>query len=153
MPFNFNVENLSTLFQPEETTVISFMSLSKCNYVLSHFSSVQLLATLWTIAHQAPLSTGFPRQEYWPPPVDLPDPGIELTPLMSPALAGRLFTTRATWEAYQGVNRILEVTHNSIRTQGGICWAKSASTGWMRGRRRERIPRYKWGQAETAAVR
>ena len=55
-----------------------------------------------------------------PPPVDLPDPGIELTPLMSPALAGRFFTTRATWEAYQGVNRILEVSHNSVRTQGGI---------------------------------
>ena len=32
-------------------------------------------------------------------PVDLPDPGIELVSLMSPALAGRVFTTRATWEA------------------------------------------------------
>ena len=32
---------------------------------LSHFSSVQLCATLWTAAHQAPLSTGFSRQEYW----------------------------------------------------------------------------------------
>ena len=46
------------------------------------------LATLWTVAHQAPLSMGFPRQEYWsglpfPPPGDLPHPGIELT---SPAL-------------------------------------------------------------------
>ena len=40
------------------------------------------LATLWTIAHQVPLCTGFPRQEYWsglphPPPRDLPDPGIK----------------------------------------------------------------------------
>jgi len=40
-------------------------------------------ATLWTAAHQAPLSMGFSRQEYWsglprPPPGDLPDPGIEL---------------------------------------------------------------------------
>ena len=39
-------------------------------------------ATLWTVARQAPLSMGFPRQEYWsglpcPPPGDLPDPGIE----------------------------------------------------------------------------
>ena len=38
--------------------------------------------TLWTVAHQAPLSMGFPRQEYWsglpfPSPVDLPDPGIK----------------------------------------------------------------------------
>ena len=52
-------------------------------------------ATLWTIDPQAPLSMGFPRQEYWsglpfPPPGDLPDPRIETA---SPALAGRFFTT------------------------------------------------------------
>ena len=46
-------------------------------------SRVQLFVTPWTVAHQAPLSTGFPRQEYWngllcPSPRDLPDPGIEL---------------------------------------------------------------------------
>ena len=39
-------------------------------------------ATLWTVAHQAPLSMGFARHEYWsglpfPPPGDLPNPGIE----------------------------------------------------------------------------
>ena len=34
----------------------------------------------------------------YPSPRDLPDPGIELVSLMSPALAGRLFATRATWE-------------------------------------------------------
>ena len=44
------------------------------------------------------------RQEYWsglscPPPGDLPDPGIKPTSLMSPALAGRFFTTSASWEA------------------------------------------------------
>ena len=42
------------------------------------------LATTWTVAHQAPLSKRFSRQEYWrglpfPSPGDLPDPGIELT--------------------------------------------------------------------------
>ena len=46
-----------------------------CACVLSHFSHVQLLVTLWTEAHQVPLSMGFSRQEYWsglpcPPPVD-----------------------------------------------------------------------------------
>ena len=61
-------------------------------------SSVQLFATPWTVAHQAPLSLGFSRQEYWsglpfPPPGDLPDPGIELMSPVSPALAGRFFTT------------------------------------------------------------
>ena len=50
--------------------------------MLSRFSRVRLSATLWTVAHQAPLSMGFSRQEYWsglpcPPPGDLPDPGIE----------------------------------------------------------------------------
>ena len=43
---------------------------------------VRLFATPWTVAYQAPLSMGFSRQEYWsglpfPPPGDLPDPGIE----------------------------------------------------------------------------
>ena len=43
---------------------------------------VRLLATPWTVAHQTPLSMGFPRQEYWsglpfPSPGDLPDPGIK----------------------------------------------------------------------------
>ena len=49
------------------------------------------------IAHQAPRSMGISRQEYWvelpfPPPGDLPDPGIEPMFLASPALAGGFFT-------------------------------------------------------------
>ena len=73
--------------------------------VLSCFSQVRLFATLWTEAHQASLSKGFSRQEYWsrlpgPPPQDLPKPGTKTTSLTSPALAGRLFTTSATWEAH-----------------------------------------------------
>ena len=57
-----------------------------------------------TVAHQAPLFMGFSRQEYWsslpfPTSSDLPNPGIEPTSLRSPALAGRFFTTRTTWEA------------------------------------------------------
>jgi len=72
--------------------------------VLSQFSRVQLFATLWTVAHQAPLSMGFSRQEYWsglpfPPLGDLPNPGIKSMCLMSPALAEGFFTTSATWEA------------------------------------------------------
>ena len=55
------------------------------------------------IAHQAPLSMGFSRQEYWsgllcPPPGDLPDPGIEPTSPASPALAGGLFTSERPGE-------------------------------------------------------
>ena len=50
------------------------------------------------IGHQAPLSVVFSRQEY-PPSGDLPNSGNALTFLKSPALAGRFFTTSATWEA------------------------------------------------------
>ena len=53
--------------------------------MLSHFSHVQLFATLHTVTHQAPLFMGFSRQKYWsglpwPPPGDLPNPGIKPVP-------------------------------------------------------------------------
>ena len=55
--------------------------------------------TPWTVAHQAPLSMGFSRQEYWsglpcPSPENLPDPG------MDPSIAGGFFTSWATKEAH-----------------------------------------------------
>ena len=57
------------------------------NHVKS-LSCVRLFVTPWTVARQASLSMGFSKQEYWsglpfPPPGDLPDPGIKL---WSPAL-------------------------------------------------------------------
>ena len=53
-----------------------------CVCILSCVSRVQLFATPWTVACQAPLSKGFSRQEYWsrlpcPSPGDPPDPGIK----------------------------------------------------------------------------
>ena len=59
---------------------------------------MRLVVTPWTVAHQAPLSMGFSRQEYWSglpfhSPGNLPDPEIKPASLMSPALAGRFFTT------------------------------------------------------------
>ena len=61
-------------------------------------NSVRLSATLRMVARQAPLSMGFSRQEYWsglpfPPPGDLPDPGIEPASPVSLALAGGFLTT------------------------------------------------------------
>ena len=58
------------------------------------------------VASQAPPSMGFSQQEYWsvmpfPPPGDLPDPGIEPASFTSPALAGGFFTTSATWDALE----------------------------------------------------
>ena len=59
--------------------------------LLSHLSRVWLSVTPWTADCQAPLSTGFSRQEYWsglpfPPPGNLPDPGIKPASLASSAL-------------------------------------------------------------------
>ena len=64
--------------------------------VPSCFSQVRLFVTLWTVAHQALLSVGFSREEYWsglpcPPPGILLNPGIRTASLMSHALAGRFF--------------------------------------------------------------
>ena len=74
-----------------------------CACTLSCFSCVQLVVTPWTVARQAPLSMEFSRQEYWnglpfPSPGDLPDLGIKPISFISPALAGRFFTTSTTWE-------------------------------------------------------
>ena len=65
-----------------------------CLFMLS-CSVISDSAILWIVASQAPLSMGFPRQEYWsgllfPTPGNLPTPGMEHTP---PALAGGFFTT------------------------------------------------------------
>ena len=67
------------------------------------FSHVWLFATPWIVACQPPLSMRFSRQEHWrglpcPAPEDLPDPGIEPESSASSALAGRFFSTSATWE-------------------------------------------------------
>ena len=74
--------------------------------MLSHFS-VSNFATLWPAALQAPLYVGVPRKEYWsmlpfPSLGDLPNPGTEPVSPASLVLAGRFFTTSATWEAHFG---------------------------------------------------
>ena len=66
--------------QEKEITIINTY---RCNIKLVKLlGHVRLFATPWTVAHQAPPSMGFSRQEYWsgwpfPSPGDLPDPGIE----------------------------------------------------------------------------
>ena len=70
--------------------VFSLVELCVCVCVCV-LSGVQFSVIPWTVAHQAPLSMGFPRQEYWsglpcPPPGDLLDPGIKSMSPKSPAL-------------------------------------------------------------------
>ena len=81
---------------------ISYLVLFCC---LVNKSYPSLLWFPWTVAYQAPLSMGFPRPEYWnglpfPPPGDLPDPEMELTSPVTPALAGGFFTTEPTGKPY-----------------------------------------------------
>ena len=77
---------MSTFPDPErlQSTVL-------CCAVLSRFSCVRLFETLWTVTRQAPLFMGFFRQDYWSglpclSPGNLPDPGIEPTSPVAPAL-------------------------------------------------------------------
>ena len=104
---NISCENMtftSSYFSAGQLSPVSLYSGgSVC--MLSCFSCARLFATPWTVAYQAPLSLGFSRQEYWsglpcPSPGDLPNPGIEAGSLVSLALAGRFFTTSATWQAH-----------------------------------------------------
>ena len=74
--------------------ILNFLALPSLSWKVKvkSLSRVRLFATPWTVAYQASLSMGFSRQEYWsglpfPPPGDLPDPGIEPR---SPALEAEL---------------------------------------------------------------
>ena len=71
---------------------------------------------------------GLSKQEYWsrlpcPPPGDLPDPGIKPTHLISPALEGGFFSTRATWEVLFQLTAHLN-SLSPIVLQPCICWTK-----------------------------
>ena len=75
-------------------------------------------ATPWTVARQAPLSLGFPRQEYWsrlpfPPPRALPNPGIK--PIIS-CMVSRFFTTELPGKPIRNVHEALEMYQV-------LCWA------------------------------
>ena len=88
-----------------------------CLCVLSRFSRVQLCATLWTVARWVPLSLGFSRQEYWSglpclSPGDLLDSGMKPESLMSPALAGGLFTTSTAWKDQNRISQMQEEKRN-----------------------------------------
>ena len=87
------------MFLPIGNTYLKYVAAAVV--VVQPLSCVRLFETPWTVGQQAPLSMGFPRQEYrsglpFPAPGDLLDPGIKPTSLVSPALTGRFFTT---WEA------------------------------------------------------
>ena len=89
-----------------------------CAYVINHFSRVWLFSIPQTVAHQAPLSMGSSRQEYWsgppfPPPGDLPTPRIK-PPLLVSCFGRRVLTTSATWEALI-VKSVLNTLQDSFK--------------------------------------
>ena len=80
-------------YEKTETQGEMLNHLPKFTQLMCVLRGVRLFVTPWTVACQAPLSIGFPRQEYWsslpfPSPGDLPDPRIEPVSPVSPALAG-----------------------------------------------------------------
>ena len=86
---------LYKLYHDRDPSGLVARKLRKNMYIVKLLSRVRLFATLWTVAHQAPLSMGFSRQEYWnalpfPSPGDLPDPGIRPR---SPALQANALTS------------------------------------------------------------
>ena len=87
-------------------------------------SRVQLFATPWTVACQAPLFLGFSRQEYgsrlpFPLPEDLHCPGIKPASPVSPTLTGRFFTTEPP-----GKSNSRDMYHQFYRTEFGLLWLK-----------------------------
>ena len=136
-----------------------------CVCELSH---AWLFAIPWTVAHQTPLSMEFSRQEYWSglpcsPPGDLPDSGIELLSLKSPALAGGFLTTSATWGSHISKelrrracvlrlevglrcgfwNQVLSDCGSSVKPWGSRVWRRGAGhllrkPTQLRGRRKRK---------------
>ena len=75
--FSLFLFSFQKVFSPKS---VLYLVMCACSVVSDSF------ATPWTVAHQVPLSMGFSKQEYWsglpfPPPGDLPDPGMELESL------------------------------------------------------------------------
>ena len=91
-------DSLSFILSSVFAGIVCYLNYYVCVYMCSVMSNS---ATLWLVAHQAPLSMGFSRQDYWsglpfPIPGDLLFPGIKPVSLVFPAFAGRL--TSVTWE-------------------------------------------------------
>ena len=87
----------------------------------SRFSHVQLYVTLWMVAHQAPLSMGFSRQEYWStfpvsPPGDLPNLGFKPTSLTSCIAGG--FVARWTSLVAQMIKCLLTMQETGVQSLG-----------------------------------
>ena len=94
-------------------------------------SRLRLFGTPWTVAHQAPLSKGFSRQEYWSG-LPFPSPVMEPASVASPALAGGFFTTVPPWKPmYQKPSFTILNSQSVLFHQhpfpSHLCWSKLSS--------------------------
>ena len=94
--FIHNRQKLETTQMSSKGQMVKWWTVVNPHHECGHAHSCLSLQPPWTVARQAPLSTGSPRQEYWsglsfPSPGDLSDPGIEPVSPVSPALAGGFF--------------------------------------------------------------
>ena len=91
--------------------------------------------TLWTVAHQAPLSTGFSRHEYWSGlpflfTGDLPNPGIKPLSPVFPALAGRFFTTEPSEKPHFSANKGLSSQSYGFSSSHVWMWELDYKESW-----------------------
>ena len=127
MKLKFDIVYTEQLVFPHTSTIINFyhrndifrsqkQPVHAC--MLSRFSRVRLQATPWTVCSppgssvHGILQARILERQPCPPPGDLTNPGMEPPSFMSPALAGRYFTSRTTWEAKSCV--ILAILYSSI---------------------------------------
>ena len=113
------------------------------------FNCVWFFVTLWTIGRQAPLSMGFSKQEFGSGLHALlqgifPTQGLNLR-LMSPALAGRFFTTCAIWEAQEGHEE-----HSRRSPQHEVNFLSFYSLGWLK---QDYLLEFLYQEANTFPIR
>ena len=110
MTFDLSSYHLPFWFQLKAFFFFSVLPVN-CYQPISLHPHVCMLShvTPWTATHQASLPMDFSRQEYWRgvpflSPGDLPDPGIEHTSAVFPALVGGFFISSATWGSPECAN-------------------------------------------------
>ena len=119
-----------------------FLLVNSICAVLRHSAVSRLFATPWTVACQAPLS----RQEYWrglpfPPPGDLPSPGIVPVPPVSPAWAGRFLPLHYlgspvntvilySWKLVASLDTELQIWEVDYKLSINYLWVFSCKESW-----------------------
>ena len=116
--FHVQVTSPKVPFRTHSEVSLVWQNQFPVHFFLSHFNEGESAcrsvtsdsATPWAVARQTPLSVEFSRQEYWtelpfPSPGDLPDPGIKLTSLMSPALQADL-KSELSWKPLHFLKKI-----------------------------------------------